>query len=144
MSGTVSAQLVFITAAMIAGILCMGPTPANAVFQPTLGIAAKPEVGVVEQVNGRRRYYRSYGYPYTILLHGATTALRVPAYLSRILSWCAVSVLPTVVRALLFIAESIGLLAPCKFDGAPLKKPSHLFSVFEADFARRPLTLCRK
>ena len=53
-----------ITAAMIAGVLCMGPTPANAVFQPTLGIAANPEVGVVEQVNGRRRYYRSYGYPY--------------------------------------------------------------------------------
>jgi hypothetical protein len=64
MSGTVSAQLVFITAAMIAGVLCMGPTAATAVFQPTLAIAAKAEVAVVEQVNGRRRYYRSYGYPY--------------------------------------------------------------------------------
>ena len=64
MSGTVSAQLVLVTAAMIAGVLCMGPTAATAVFQPTLGIAARAEVAVVEQVNGRRRYYRSYGYPY--------------------------------------------------------------------------------
>ena len=51
-------------AAMLAGVLCMDATPVKAIFQQTLGIAARAEVGVVEQVNGRRRYYRSYGYPY--------------------------------------------------------------------------------
>ena len=54
----------------------------------------------------------------TILLHGATTALRVPTRLSiQNTLWCAVSVLPAVLRALLLIAESrIGLLAPCKLE----------------------------
>ena len=43
------------------------------------GIAARAEVGVVEQVNGRRRYYRSYGYPYAYNLSAwAPTALLVP------------------------------------------------------------------
>ena len=51
-------------ATLLVGVLCIGATPAKAVFQPTLGIAAKTEVGVVHEVNWRRRYYRSYGYPY--------------------------------------------------------------------------------
>ena len=41
-----------------------GPNASQRSYPTDFGIAAKPEVGVVEQVNGRRRYYRSYGYPY--------------------------------------------------------------------------------
>ena len=63
MRETVSKQLMFISAAVMAA-LCMGSTPAKAFFQPTLGIATEAEVGAVEQVNGRRHYYRGYGYPY--------------------------------------------------------------------------------
>src|SRR4051794_32340652 len=51
-------------ASLLVGVLCIGATPAAAVFQPTLGIAGKTEVGVVREVNGRRHYYHSYGYPY--------------------------------------------------------------------------------
>ena len=57
-------------ATLLVGALCIGATPAKAVFQSTLGIAAKTrvgvihEVGLVREVNGRRHYYRSYGYPY--------------------------------------------------------------------------------
>ena len=75
-------------AAMLAGVLCMDATPVKAIFQPTLGIAARAEVGVVEQVNGRRRYYRSYGYPYAynlsawgsycLLVPTGTTCLSIP------------------------------------------------------------------
>ena len=62
-------------ATLLVGILCIGATPAKAVFQPTLGIAAKTEVGVVHEVNGRRHYYRSYGYPYAFRLHTVSTRL---------------------------------------------------------------------
>jgi len=51
-------------ATLLVGVLCIGATPAKAVYQPTLGIAAKTGVGLVHQVNWRRRYYRSYEYPY--------------------------------------------------------------------------------
>jgi hypothetical protein len=51
-------------ATLLIGALCIGATPAKAVFQPTLGIAAKTEVGRVREVNGQRHYHRGYGYPY--------------------------------------------------------------------------------
>jgi hypothetical protein len=51
-------------ATLLVGALCIGATPAKAVFHSTLGIAAMTEVGLVREVNGRRHYYRSYGYPY--------------------------------------------------------------------------------
>ena len=113
MSGTVSASLVLVTAAMIAGVLCMGPTAATAVFQPTLGIAARAEVAVVEQVNGRRRYYRSYGYPYAYYPSAwATTALRVPTRLSiqNTLVVCRFGVAGRTTRPIIDSREAI---APC-------------------------------
>lgn len=56
-------SLLFITA-MLAGLLCMSPTPANAVPQPMPGIAAKTQIGAVEDIGWRRRAYRHYGAPY--------------------------------------------------------------------------------
>ena len=90
---------------MLAGVLCMDATPVKAIFQPTLGIAARAEVGVVEQVNGRRRYYRSYGYPYAYNL-SAWPLLPSSCLLSP---WRAVSVLPTALRALLLIQADASL-----------------------------------
>ena len=105
MSETVSTQPLFISAAVVVAALCMGSAPAKAFFQPTLGIAAKAEVGAVEQVNGRRRYYRSYVYPHAsypsawgTLPSACVRAVR--ACVSRIPPLCAVSVLPTVLCAL--------------------------------------------
>jgi hypothetical protein len=54
----------FSAATLLVGVLCIGATPAKAVFQPTLGMASKTEVGLAREVNGRRHYYRSYAHPY--------------------------------------------------------------------------------
>ncbi len=50
--------------AMLAGVVCMGLTPAKAAPQPMPGMAAaKAQVAAVEDIGWRRRYYRRYGYP---------------------------------------------------------------------------------
>jgi hypothetical protein len=51
-------------AILLVGVLCIGAMPAQAVFQQMLGIGVKTEFGLVREVNGRRHYHRSYGYPY--------------------------------------------------------------------------------
>jgi hypothetical protein len=54
--------VLFITA-MIGGVVCTGLVPAEAAPQPMSGIAAtKVQVGPVENVGWRRRYWRRYGY----------------------------------------------------------------------------------
>ena len=77
MSETVSKQLMFISAAVMAA-LCMGSAPAKAFFQPTLGIATEAEVGAVSRSMGDGIITAVTGIPMLpILLHGATTALRM-------------------------------------------------------------------
>jgi len=55
--------LLFITT-ILAGLICMGLVPAEAAPQLMPGIAAKAQVGAVEDVGWRRRAYRRYGPPY--------------------------------------------------------------------------------
>jgi hypothetical protein len=55
--------LLFITA-MLTGPICLGLVPAKAAPQLMPGIAAKAQVGAVEDVGWRRRAYRRYGPPY--------------------------------------------------------------------------------
>ena len=55
-------RTVLFSAAVIAGVVWIGITPAKAA--PTLGIGnANVQVAPFENVGYRRRYYRRYGYP---------------------------------------------------------------------------------
>ena len=113
MSGTVSAKLVLITAAIVAGVLYMGSTNTEAVFQPTLGIAATTKAGIMSRLMGDDVITAATGIPMlTIRLHGAPTAHRVPSRLwnFRILARYTISVLPTLLRALLLIAGGLPTL----------------------------------
>ena len=53
-------RVLFITA-MIGGVVCMSLVPAKAFPQPMPGVATKVQVGPVQDVGWRRRYWR-YGY----------------------------------------------------------------------------------
>ncbi len=54
-------SLMFITA-LLPGAVCIA-LPAKAAPQPIPGIAAKAQIGAVEEVGWRRRYYRRWAYP---------------------------------------------------------------------------------
>jgi len=56
-------SLLFATATLV-GVVCLGFMPAKAAPQLMPGIAAKAQIGAVEDVGWRRRAYRRYGPPY--------------------------------------------------------------------------------
>jgi hypothetical protein len=65
-------SLLFI-GATVAGVACMGIMPAKAATHLIPGIAARAQVGAVEDAGWRRRVYRRWGAPYaTTRLHMAT------------------------------------------------------------------------